>query len=67
MSGQTISTKGIMPNDREQKSSPRPSILVELFCNKDLVVIYLLSMLMKPRGIRAGIPPQNSMHMMITK
>lgn len=34
---------------------PRPFILIELFCRRDRVVIYLDKMLMNPIGKRIGI------------
>ncbi len=40
--------------------SPNPAILVELFCSKLLLTIYLDSMLRKAKGTITGIPDQNS-------
>ena len=38
------------------KAKPRPLILVEICCNRDLFMKYLETRLRRARGTRAGIP-----------
>ena len=59
ITGHRIRINGSNTRVKVLNYSPSPAILVELFCSKLLLMIYLDSMLMKAKGTMAGIPDQN--------
>jgi len=59
IAGHRIRINGSNTRVKVLNYSPNPAILVEFFCSKLLLMIYLDSMLRKAKGTMAGIPDQN--------
>lgn len=65
--GPSVKAAGKMTKVNDVNSSPRPSILVELYCSRDRSATYLLTKFKNPKGSRTGMPAPNSAQSMITR
>jgi hypothetical protein len=52
---------------KELNYSPKPAILIEWFCKRLLLIMYLVIILRNARGTRTGIPDQNMQVMIIIR
>jgi hypothetical protein len=65
--GKNINMNGKIRIERDINYSPRPSILVELPCNRILLTVYLEKMFIRPKGTSTGIPTQKKAVIKIIK